>query len=76
MNDKDAVNPHVLILTTNIQPSGKRINIHHLGKNASEEVRKKIEAEFNLVKATGRGNRSLIHFHQYLWKKQSIEKQK
>jgi len=47
----DAGHPHIHIATTNIQPDGKRIDIHNLGRNQSEEARKAIEIEFGLVKA-------------------------
>ncbi|TCC98450.1 relaxase/mobilization nuclease domain-containing protein [Pedobacter hiemivivus] len=46
----DAAHMHVHIVTTNITAKGKRIELHN---NAfqSEEARKEIETEFNLVKA-------------------------
>jgi hypothetical protein len=46
----DAAHMHVHIVTTNITAQGKRIELHN---NAfqSEEARKEIETEFNLVKA-------------------------
>ncbi|WP_214226675.1 relaxase/mobilization nuclease domain-containing protein [Pedobacter sp. B4-66] len=47
----DAGHPHVHILTTNIKPDGKAINLHNLGKNQSETARKEIEISFGLVKA-------------------------
>lgn len=47
----DAAHPHVHILTTNIQDSGKRIPLHNLGRNQSETTRKDIEKEFGLVPA-------------------------
>lgn len=47
----DAGHPHVHILTTNIKQDGKRISLHNLGRNQSEEARKEIEREFKLVKA-------------------------
>lgn len=51
---KDAVHPHVHIVTTIIQQDGKRIPVHYLGKNQSEKARKEIEIEFGLVKASGK----------------------
>lgn len=48
----DASHPHVHIVTTIIQPGGKRIPIHYLGKNQSESARKEIEQEFSLMKAS------------------------
>jgi hypothetical protein len=50
----DAGHPHVHILTTNIKPDGKAINLHYLGKNQSEKARKEIEISFGLVKADGK----------------------
>jgi hypothetical protein len=47
----DAGHPHVHILTTNIKPDGKAINLHYIGKNQSEKARKEIEIDFGLVKA-------------------------
>ncbi|MEQ7801331.1 relaxase/mobilization nuclease domain-containing protein [Pedobacter sp. ASV1-7] len=49
----DAAHLHVHIVTTNITAQGKRIELHN---NAfrSEEARKEIEEEFNLVKAEGK----------------------
>jgi hypothetical protein len=48
---KDAAHPHIHIVSTLIQENGKRIPIHFLGKNQSENARKEIELEFNLVQA-------------------------
>lgn len=53
----DAAHPHIHIVTTLIQESGKRIPIHYLGKNQSEKARKEIELEFGLVKAQDKGVR-------------------
>src|SRR5687767_13289358 len=47
----DAAHPHLHIVTTNIQEDGKRISIHNLGKNQSEQARKEIEEKYGLVKA-------------------------
>jgi hypothetical protein len=47
----DTGHPHVHIISTNIQRDGNRISTHNLGRNHSEVARKKIEVEFNLVKA-------------------------
>jgi len=54
----DAAHPHIHILTTNIQSNGKRIDIHNIGRNQSEEARQKIEKQFRLVKAEGREKES------------------
>jgi len=50
----DAAHPHIHILTTLIGENGKRIPIHYLGKNQSEQARKAIEKEFGLVEASSR----------------------
>jgi hypothetical protein len=47
----DAAHPHLHIVTTNIQGDGKRIPIHNLGKNQSENARKEIEEKYGLIKA-------------------------
>jgi hypothetical protein len=54
----DAAHPHIHILTTNIQTDGRRIDIHNIGRNQSEEARKEIEKQFNLVRAEGRKKES------------------
>jgi hypothetical protein len=48
---RDAAHPHLHIVTTNIQEDGKRISIHNLGKNQSEQARKDIEEKYGLVRA-------------------------
>nr|WP_271544786.1 relaxase/mobilization nuclease domain-containing protein [Pelobium sp.] len=48
----DAGHPHVHIVTTNIQASGERISLHNLGKTKSEEARKIIETEYDLIPAS------------------------
>lgn len=47
----DSGHPHVHIVTTNIKADGKRIELHNLGKNQSENARKEIEQTFGLMKA-------------------------
>jgi Relaxase/Mobilisation nuclease domain len=47
----DAGHPHLHIVTTNIQNTGKRIELHNIGRNQSEKARREIEREFKLVKA-------------------------
>ncbi|TKB99151.1 relaxase/mobilization nuclease domain-containing protein [Pedobacter cryophilus] len=49
---QDAGHPHVHIVTTNIQSSGERISLHNLGKTKSEEARKIIEKEYDLIPAS------------------------
>jgi hypothetical protein len=47
----DAGHPHIHIVSTNIQKDGKRISLHNIGRNQSNEARKEIENQFNLVPA-------------------------
>lgn len=56
---RDAAHPHLHIVTTNIQDDGKRISIHNLGKNQSEQARKEIEEKYGLVKAGSTQKQSL-----------------
>jgi hypothetical protein len=51
---RDAAHPHVHIVTTNITNEGKRIDLHNIGKERSEEARKAIEKDFGLIRAEGR----------------------
>ncbi len=53
-NHTDAGHPHIHIATINIQLDGQRIDIHNIGRNQSEQARKEIEIEFNLVKASSK----------------------
>lgn len=48
---RDAGHQHVHIVTTNIRPDGKAINLHNIGRNRSEAARKEIESDFSLVRA-------------------------
>jgi len=57
---RDAAHPHIHILTTLIQANGKRLPIHNLGKNQSEEARKAIEKEFHLVQASSKSKADYI----------------
>lgn len=56
----DAGHPHIHIATTNIQQGGQRIDLHNIGRNQSEEARKTIEAEYNLVKAESKQQSATI----------------
>ena len=47
----DAGHPHLHIVTTNIQPDGKRISLHNLARNQSMKASKEIEKEFQLIQA-------------------------
>lgn len=51
----DAGHPHLHIVTTNIEPDGKRISFHLLANRASESARKQVELNYNLVKAEDQG---------------------
>lgn len=46
--------PHLHVVSVNIEKDGKRIDLHHLGIRKSEPARKEIEELFGLVKAEGR----------------------
>ncbi|RZM30606.1 MAG: relaxase [Pedobacter sp.] len=50
----DAAHPHVHIATTLMQKDGKRKFTHNMGRSVSEPARKKIEDDFELIKAEGR----------------------
>jgi len=50
----DSGHPHMHIVTINIKADGERIDIHNIGRNQSEQARKEIEVEFNLVKASSK----------------------
>ncbi|HSF52948.1 MAG TPA: relaxase/mobilization nuclease domain-containing protein [Algoriphagus sp.] len=47
----DAGHPHVHLVTVNIDPQGKRIETHNLGRNQSEIARKELEVLYGLVPA-------------------------
>lgn len=51
---RDAGHPHIHIVTTNIQSTGKRIDTFNIGRNQSEKARKEIERTFGLVRAAKR----------------------
>lgn len=50
----DAGHPHIHILTTSIQPDGKRIDTYNIGRNQSEQARKELEKSFGLIPAQGK----------------------
>ncbi len=56
---EDAAHPHIHIVSTNIQKDGKRISLHNLGRVQSEKIRKEIEVQFGLVKASDRQQKLL-----------------
>src|SRR5207244_2186639 len=47
----DAGHKHIHIVTTNIKRDGSRIDMNNIGRNQSEQARKKIELEYKLVQA-------------------------
>jgi hypothetical protein len=49
---RDAGHPHIHIVTTNIDSTGKRIDTYNIGKLKSEVARNEIENKFGLVRAT------------------------
>jgi hypothetical protein len=56
----DAGHPHLHIVTTNIEPDGKRISFHLLANRASEAARKQVELAYNLVKAEDQGKEEKV----------------
>lgn len=48
---EDSSHDHLHIVTTNITNTGRRIDLHDIGRKLSEPARKSIEEEFKLVKA-------------------------
>jgi hypothetical protein len=50
----DAAHDHIHLVTTNIQADATAIDLHNIGRIKSEQARKSIEEEFNLVKAEGK----------------------
>ena len=50
----DAAHPHIHIVSNLVAKGGKRIDIHNLGRKESENARKEIERDFNLIMAEGR----------------------
>ncbi|TDW97070.1 relaxase/mobilization nuclease domain-containing protein [Dinghuibacter silviterrae] len=52
----DTGNRHIHIVTTSIRPNGTAINLHNLGREASDPARKAIEEEYGLIRAAGRNN--------------------
>ncbi|MBL7724305.1 MAG: relaxase/mobilization nuclease domain-containing protein, partial [Chitinophagaceae bacterium] len=50
----DAGHHHIHILTTSIQPDGKRIDTYNIGRNQSEKARKELEKSFGLITAQGK----------------------
>lgn len=55
----DAGHPHIHIVTTNVKPDRKTIDMHFIGANKSEPARKMIEKKFDLVPASSRAKELL-----------------
>ncbi|HVI44580.1 MAG TPA: relaxase/mobilization nuclease domain-containing protein [Chitinophaga sp.] len=51
----DTRHPHTHLVTTNIGFDGKRIQLDNIGKGIGADVRRRIETDFDLIKAEGRG---------------------
>lgn len=68
----DAGHPHIHIVTTNIQPDGSRIDLHHLGIRKSEPARKEIEKMFGLVVAGDRQRQGSLSAETYRYQQGSI----
>lgn len=47
----DAGHPHIHIVSIKVKSDGKRIDMQNIGKNQSENARREIEKDFNLVRA-------------------------
>lgn len=47
----DAGHPHIHIVSIKIKSDGKRIDMQNIGKNQSENARREIEKDFNLIPA-------------------------
>lgn len=55
----DAGHPHIHLVTTNVQESGKAINLHNIGRERSEPARKELELEYGLVQAESRSEKQM-----------------
>lgn len=55
----DAGHPHVHIVSSLIRPNGKRVKTNNIGKELSGPIRKAIEKEFNLVRASDRQRQAI-----------------
>lgn len=47
----DAAHPHIHIVSIKVRADGSRIDMNNIGRNQSEQARKSIEKEFDLVNA-------------------------
>lgn len=66
----DTAHPHIHIVASVIKPNGRPINLHNIGKLASEPARKTIEQEFGLIEAESM--KKEIRQHEAKETKQSI----
>ena len=48
----DSGHPHIHIVSVKVKEDGSRIDMQNIGRNQSEQARKEIEKNFNLVKAS------------------------
>jgi hypothetical protein len=56
----DAGHPHIHLVTTNIKPDGKAINLNNLGKNQSSVARREIEVAYGLIRAEDSQQREMF----------------
>ncbi|MGN6639034.1 MAG: relaxase/mobilization nuclease domain-containing protein [Mucilaginibacter sp.] len=56
----DAGHPHIHILTTNVKGNGQAISLHNIGRGRSEQARKELEQEYNLVVAESRSQKRML----------------
>lgn len=71
---EDSGHSHVHIITTNIQRTGERIDIHGIGYRLCEPARKALEEKYGLISAQGKfqqvlkgnGGKSLSPAHAFL----------
>ncbi|MFC0513519.1 relaxase/mobilization nuclease domain-containing protein [Mucilaginibacter angelicae] len=47
----DAGHPHIHLVTTNIKPDGKAINLNNMGRNQAQAARREIEIGYGLMQA-------------------------
>ncbi len=57
----DAGHPHIHLVTTNIKPDGKAINLNYMGQNQAQAARKEIEIAYGLVQADRQQEREVKH---------------
>ncbi len=57
----DAGHPHIHIVSIKVMGDGRRIDMHNIGRDASEKARKAIEKEFKLVPAESKNR---VHIRQ------------